>query len=244
MGTSAAAGPADLSGTLDGFDIAELFELFTTTSASGALIFGEPVGATLWIDAGDIVYGTSPGTPGPRDLLARRGVVAPEDFDDAAGEGSTTASLVDRYGIDADALAAVAREEIITTAFEIVAVGAEDFEFRSGAVDPLGVAVRLDHASVFEAAEERRDEWRRIAERVPSTGIVAALSPRLPADSDVATISATEWSVLSQLDARRSVADVIGILGKSAFEVCDTLFDLLDRGVVEIVDAPDDHATN
>lgn len=232
-------GPAQLSGSLDGFELGELFELFTATRSTGVLTFSEPVGATLWVTDGSISYGTSPGTPNPRELLDRQGIATTTQFDGAVAATSETQllheTLSDLFEVDAERVSAVAREQIITTAFEIVAVGAESFEFRSGQTDPLGAAISMDHTDVLTEAERRRDEWRRIAELIPSTGIVTALSPELPGGRDGITITADEWQILAQIDGRRSAADVIGVLGQSAFEVCGVLYELLRSGTIEVV---------
>ncbi len=243
-GDKVSEGPAQLSGSLDGFELAELFELFTATASTGRLTFSEPVGATLWITDGQISYGTSPGTPQPRELLERQGIATPEQFDGAVAATSETQVLheilTDLFDVDADRVAAVAREQIITTAFEVVAVGAESFEFHTGQTDPLGAAIRMGHTEVLTEAERRRDEWRRIAELIPSTGIIPALSAELPGGRDGITITADEWQILAQLDGRRSAADVIGVLGQSAFEVCGVLYELLRAGTIEVVGHADD----
>lgn len=232
-------GPAQLTGSLDGFELAELFELFTATESTGVLTFSEPVGATLWITDGQISYGTSPGTPNPRELLDRQGIATTDQFDGAVAATSATQvlheTLTDLFEVDAERVASVAREHIITTAFEIVAVGAETFEFRAGQTDPLGAAITIPHGDVLAEAERRRDEWRRIAELIPSTGIITALSPELPDGRAGITVTADEWQILAQLDGRRSAADVIGELGQSAFEVCGVLYELLRAGTIEVI---------
>lgn len=235
-------GPAELTGRLDDFSLGELFELFTATGATGMLTFSEPVEATLWITGGRVSYGTSPGTPEPRELLDRQGVVAADRFDDAMAATAPGErlheTLRDRFDVDESRITAVAREQVVTTAFEIIAVGADSFEFRSGVVDPLGAALEMDHDEVLTEAEHRREEWRRIAESIPSTGVVVGLAPELPTDHVDVTLSVDEWRVVARIDGRRSVAEVIGVLGQSAFEVCSTLHDLVVDGTVQVIDAP------
>ena len=244
-----AAEPPSLTGALDDLSLSELFELLTATGSTGILDFGEPVGATLWVSEGRISYGTSPGAPSVRDLLVRQGIATEAQFDGAVASTSPTQalhdSLVDLFGIEAARIDAVAREQIITTVFEIVVVGADGFSFRSGGADPLGVAVRLDHEVVITEAERRRAQWQRIAELIPSTAIVPALSPELPGGRAGMTITADEWQILAQLDGHRTVADVISVLGQSAFEVCGVLYELLRAGtacVVDGLDAPSSEA--
>lgn len=234
------AGSPELSGSFEDFTLEELFELFTATRKNGIVTFSEPVSAALWITEGNISYGISPGSAEPRALLARQGIVTTEQFDEALAATPTDGALHETleylFDVDPSRLVAVAREQIITTTFEIVVVGADWFEYRSGAVDPLGGVVTMPHDEVLVEAARRRDEWRRIAELIPSTGIVPVLSPTLPDGSSDIRVTADEWQILAQLDGRRSAADVIESLGQSAFEVCGVLYDLLAAGTLEIID--------
>lgn len=232
--------PPSLSGALDDLSLSELFELLTATGLTGVLDFGEPVGATLWVSEGLISYGTSPGAPTPRDLLVRQGIATESQFDGAVASTSPSQalhdSLVHLFDVDAARIEAVAKEQIITTVFEIVVVGADSFSFRKGGGDPLGVAVRLDHEAVLTEAERRRAQWQRIAELIPSTAIIPALSAELPGGRAGMTITADEWQVLAKLDGHRTVADVISALGQSAFEVCGVLYELLRAGTASVVE--------
>lgn len=233
-------GASDLTGSLDDLSLDELFQLLTATASSGVVEFGEPVGATLWVHEGRISYGTSPGAPTPRDLLVRQGITTEEHFDGAVAATSPTQalheSLADLFEVDTARIQAVAREQVITTVFEIVVVGADSFAFRTGGDDPLGTSVELDHVEVIAEAERRRAQWQKIAELIPSTAIVTALSPELPGGKAGMTVTADEWQVLAKLDGRRTVADVIAALGQSAFEVCGVLYELLRSGTVCVLD--------
>lgn len=233
-------GASDLTGSLDDLSLDELFQLLTATTSSGVIEFGDPVGATLWVHEGRISYGTSPGTPTSRDLLVRQGITTEEHFDGAVAATSPTQalheSLVDLFEVDAARIQAVAREQVITTVFEIVVVGADAFAFHAGGTDPLGTSVELDHAEVIAEAERRRAEWQKIAELIPSTAIVTVLSPELPDGKAGMTVTADEWQVLAKLDGRRTVADVIADLGQSAFEVCGVLYELLRSNTVRVLD--------
>lgn len=240
----------ELSGSLDDLSLDELFNLLTMTGRSGVIGFGDPVGASIWVVNGQLVYGTSPGAPDARDLLLRQGIVTEAAYDGAeratSHKRSITENLVDLFEADPTRIAAVATEQIITTMFEVVVVGADSFEFRSGQVDPLGEAVSLVHTDVLAEADRRRVQWQRIAELIPSTSIVTALSPELPGGRAGMTVTADEWQVLAKLDGYRSVAEVIAELGQSAFEVCGVLYELLRAGTAVVladrrVFAPGEH---
>lgn len=232
----------DLHGSLADLELTELFQLLELTGRTGVIRFGEPAEATIWVQEGRPVFGTSPGAPTPRELLTRQGIVSATSFDEAlrvtGSDRSVTENLVDLFSADASRIAAVATEQIYTTVFEVVVVGAETFEFFDGVIDPLGVAVVHDPASVLEEAERRRGQWQRIAELIPSTALITALTPELPDGRGGITVTADEWQVLAKLDGHRTIAEVIAALGQSAFEVCGVLYELLRAGtVVEIGDA-------
>lgn len=240
--------PPELAGSLDDLPLDEIFQLLTATNTSGTLDFGEPVGARLWLSGGLITYGSTVGAPTPRDLLIRQGIVTEAHYDGAVAATSPTQSLtenlVDLFGADQKRIEAAAREQVITTVFEVLVVGADTFEFRSHGDDPLGVAVSLDHLTVITEAERRRVLWQKIAELIPSTSLVTALSLELPGGRAGMTVTADEWQVLAMLDGYRSVADVISELGQSAFEVCGVLYELLRSGTARVVDSDQSSATS
>ena len=229
---SGPTGRPDLEGSLVDLPLTELFDLLAATGKTGAVAFGEPVGATLWVTEGRLGFGASPGSPeAPRAPHRgrdrdRRGVRRR-----GGGHGchqSLTENLVDLFEADRERIEAIAHEQVITTAFEVLVVGADHFAFYAGERDPLGAAVSLEHPAVLVEAERRRAQWQKIAELIPSTGIVVGLSPELPGGKESVTFTADEWTVLSQLDGYRTVADVIAELGQSAFEVCGVLYELLE----------------
>jgi hypothetical protein len=236
--TGAAARP-DLEGSLGDLPLPDLLDLLAATGKSGTISLGEPVGATLWVREGHLAYGSAPGAPDPGELLAAAGVVTPAQFDGAvtatSAHQSLSETLVDLFDADRAAIEAIAREQVITTVFEVLVVGSDHFAFHSGLPDPFGAPVPLTHAEILAEAERRRAQWQRIAELIPSTGIVAALSRELPGKKAGITITADEWQVLALLDGYRTVADVIAELGLSAFEVCGVLYELLRAGTVVVL---------
>lgn len=240
----------DLHGSLEDLSLPELFQLLALTKRSGVVRFSAPAEAIVWVQHGQPVFGTSPGAPSPRELLVRQGIVNGASFDEAmrvtGADRSVTENLVDLFAADGARIAAVATEQIYTTMFEVVVVGAESFEFFRDVADPLGVAVSHEADAVLQEAERRRIQWQRIAELIPSTGLITALSAEIPNGRSGITVTADEWQVLAKLDGHRTIAEVIAALGQSAFEVCGVLYELLRAGTVTVVDddgSPDNLAT-
>ncbi len=237
----------DLQGSLHDLPLSDLLNLLEATGKSGIIRLGEPVGATLWIRGGHLSYGSAPGVPTPGALLEAAGVVTADQYAGAVTATNTGDSiaetLVDLFEAPLGAIEALAREQVLSTVFEILVVGCDHFAYHQGIEDPLGIAVALSHDDVLAEAERRRAQWQRIAELIPSTGIVTALSRQLPGNKAGITITADEWQVMALLDGYRTVADVIAELGQSAFEVCGVLYELLRAGTVVVVgdvDSDDD----
>lgn len=227
-----------LEGSLTELPLDQLLDLLSVTGQSGVIDLGDPVGATLWVREGHLAFGSAPGGPGARDVVVAAGLVTDAQFEGAvtatSPHQSLAETLVDLFDVDRDAVDAIAREQVITTVFEVLVVGCDRFEFYSGVPDPLGVQVSLPHGDILKEAERRRAQWQKIAELIPSTGIVVGLSRDLPGNRAGITITADEWQVLALLDGYRTVADVIAELGLSAFEVCGVLYELLRAGTARV----------
>ena len=128
------------------------------------------------------------------------------------------------------------REDAIETLFQLLVTGG-GFEFHQHERDalPAGLDEVVSADAVLAEVDDRLQEWRVIAELIPSTAVVLRVAPALPDDADDVTVSRAEWEVLAQLDGVRSVAEVTRSIGLGAFEVCRVLHRLRSVGAVEPV---------
>jgi hypothetical protein len=92
-------------------------------------------------------------------------------------------------------------------------------------------------AVVSEAVEQARgmlEEWDRIVERVPGSGHQVCLTDQLP-DEDV-RLSGEDWFVVVASGPSPKVSEVLDSLDLAEFEGCRRLAELVDRGLLNIVE--------
>jgi hypothetical protein len=89
---------------------------------------------------------------------------------------------------------------------------------------------------ILVAAEQMLIEWRAIEEVVPSLDAIVTLSPE-PRGGDV-MIDAPRWRCIAAV-ASGATADSVGAtLGQSELEVCRTIKELVELGLMDISEAP------
>ncbi|MGI8753972.1 MAG: DUF4388 domain-containing protein [Acidimicrobiales bacterium] len=132
----------------------------------------------------------------------------------------------------AAAAAGDVRNRLEEICFEMLDADRGSFEFQPGKPTALPGAVRLKVETVLTRARKRLEEWRVLADRVPSLEV----QPRLVADLDASevTLDKQRWKMLTVVDGRRNLRTIGRALNLSDFDVCRILVDLLDAGVVEL----------
>lgn len=228
--------PAALTGTLAEVPLPVVLGMVEQGGHTGALRFGGEARAELFVAGGALYFASSDTAPALDRLFVDAGVVTTNGWG-AAADGAPAAiaeALVRIAGADAERVKRTIQEQIVTTVFELLAVSDVTFELHDGLSHPVGPFVRFTPRDVLREADRRLRIWRQIATSVPSTSAVARLAPSLPADSPGVTVSPAEWEVLAALDGRRTVGEVIELVGESAFAICAVLHKLHVAGAVEI----------
>ncbi len=106
-----------------------------------------------------------------------------------------------------------------------------EFLFKPG-VETEERTVRKSNTNLLMEAARRIDEWQVLSKRIPSTRMV----PFFTSHSTSTSISFTpqEWAVICKVDERRTIDELAGVLGVSAFDVCKLLYGLITAGLVEL----------
>jgi hypothetical protein len=221
-------------------------EVLTGLAAAGrsGLVRLHGADARLVALSGGLVYlATSASGPSIHQIVVGSGA-APEaawtDAGPAAAKATIAATLADDTRVDGQRLHNVLLEHTVSTVAELLASGAERWEFLPDQVHQLGDRFRFPVDQVLAEAGRRLNTWREISDTLPSTGTRVRRAPTLPRGATAASIDATEWQVLAAMPDEGTVAEVIGGSGLSAFTVFDVLHRLVRRGLVRPVaeDAP------
>ena len=135
-------------------------------------------------------------------------------------DGEIVAAEADRSYVD----------DVDAVLFELLRFTDAAFEFEAGAeaAEP-GEAREVDDA--LDVAHARLEEWRDIEAVVPSLDVRVRMVPEV--DDDV-QVRPAMWRILARVGTGASGHDVAVHLGQGEFDVCRSLRELVDAGLVEV----------
>ena len=230
-----------LEGTLDAFSLPDIFQLLSYTKKTGALHLrrqGEAAEAHGVVHLRDGAV-TSARSDVGRQALARRLVGAGLVDDDAleeavsvvaSGEGVGLAKVLSDLGaVDDNELRGAAVEHANDAVFELLRWPDGAFSFVVDEADPDDLGVTLAVDDIVAEGRRRLDHWPTLTATVPSTRAVVSVAPAPEAEP---TLTRDEWALLSLIDGRRSVGDIVELSGRGEYAVVAALAALVERGLV------------
>ena len=234
-----------LEGTLDAFSLPDIFQLLSFTKKTGTLHLraGAAHGAVHLRDG--LVTGARADLS--RQELGRRllgaGLIDDEVLASAAEELTADPTLsfaqllATRAELSAETATAVATEQAHDAVFSLLRWPEGEFAFVVDESDPddLGAALAVD--GVVEEGQRRIVAWAELVETVPASDSVVRVNPS-PGTEPVA--DREEWAMLSLVDGRRTVGDLVAVSGRGEYAVVRALAGLVGRGLLVVGGAADD----
>jgi len=228
----------ELEGSLEAFSLPDVLALLAMTKKTGVLRLSRAAGpaGAVRVRAGLVVAASS--DEGRQALLRRivaTGLVDVEALEPAvaavlSGSAPTaTAALVRAGAVEAAALPRVARDQVTDAVFELLRWPQGAFTFSDGAPPADPADVELAVADLVTEGQRRLEGWPALTARVPAPSTVLALTTAPDADP---ACSREEWGLLSLVDARRTVAELVALSGRGEWDVVSLLAGLVERGLL------------
>ncbi len=234
-----------LEGTFRDFHIADVMQLIGLQRKTGTLLLeGEEDSLTLLFQDGAIVAAQSARAPWEQRLartLVRRGLLTSSHYDQVLAAQRETGHalgplLVERGLVPAkewEALQTIEIEEALyrpfrwrTGRYRFISQAA--VEIAGGRVGPIGA-----EALLMEGLR-RADEWPLIVEQVPGAGAVFRLATRA-GKLRPSQISEAEVKMLSLVDGKSTVQELVEASGLREFEAWQGLANLVKAGAIQVV---------
>jgi len=234
-----------LEGTLDAFSLPDIFQLLSFTKKTGTLHLrtGVAHGAVHLRDG--LVTGARADLS--RQELGRRllgaGLIDDEVLASAAEELTADPTLsfaqllATRAELSAETATAVATEQAHDAVFSLLRWPEGEFAFVVDESDPDDLGAALPVESVVEEGQRRIVAWAELVETVPASDSVVHVNPS-PGTEPVA--DREEWALLSLVDGRRTVGDLVAVSGRGEYAVVRALAGLVGRGLLVVGGAADD----
>ncbi|HEX9766981.1 MAG TPA: DUF4388 domain-containing protein [Nitriliruptorales bacterium] len=238
-----------LEGTLDSFTLPDVFQLLAFTKKTGVLRLhdDEDTGNVFFRD-GQVTYAIA--STG-RQALGRRLVgAAVVDTDTLAqaldeqkrarqdGKGLKLGQiLVDRGALDESQLETFVREQIQDAVFDLMRWSDGAFAFEAGdGMEEQSIKLAVSVENLIMEGSRRLEEWDAVRKKIPSMKAIVAMAP-LPGDTGVeVSLKPEEWRLLTLVDGRRTVRDLVEVFGQGEFATCKVLYGLVGAGLLEVRD--------
>jgi hypothetical protein len=235
-----------LEGTLDAFSLPDIFQLLSYTKKTGTLHLrrGEDAHGVVHLRDGAV---TGARADVRRQALGRRivgaGVVDDKALAEAVNRVQSDPScglaraLADSGSLSEEFARALAAEQASDAVFELLRWPDGEFAFVVDEPDPddLGAVVAVE--DVVAEGQRRLQTWAEA--EMPSADAVIALAP---APSSDPALTRDEWSLLSLVDGRRTVADLVVLSGRGEYVVVSAIAALVDRGLLVVGESGGDVA--
>lgn len=231
-----------LTGDLSDFSLRNVLEFLSVARKSGLLtIRCASVDGGVFLRDGDVCLGLVDVTRvplGPR--LIARGLVDRAALREAGGgaDGTTfgLACGLMRAASDADEASSMAVDHTCET------IGW--FDTRSNAQFVFDCTVAVDAwpfapspaSGLLTGVERSAAVWRELRNVIDDLSLVPSC-PVDPSSTAGVSLTAAQWRVVALADGRRSINEVIELIGLGQLETCRELAGLIDEGLIELVGA-------
>ena len=229
-----------LEGSIDAFSLPDIFSLLSMTKKTGGLhLRRDGAHGVVWFTTGALTGGAADVST---QSLARRligaGLVTDEALTTAVEHASNDSVGVGRAlqvqgAIDEGVLHDVSSEHIVDTVFDLLRWPEGDFAFVIDEDNPDDVGVSRQVDDVVTEARRRLDVWSSVSTTVPSPQTVLSQAPNPPEELQ---LSRDDWMLLALVDGRRTVAEIVRLLGRGEYAVVSGLADLITRGLLIAAD--------
>ncbi len=231
-----------LSGSLDAFALPDVFSLLAATKKTGTLHIRTPRGEG-WLEFrdGEIAFAVSDTR---RMALARR-LLGGGLLDDAqlrhvvaaqrGGAATLSTALVQEQIVDEATFDAMMREQIQDAVFELMRQTEGTFSFNMTAPSD-SVRVTISTAQLVAEGEQRLRQWHEIASNIVSFDAIVTLAPQPPSESVTVAMDQERWRLLTFVDGRRTVRELVELTGQGEYAACQVVAGLIEGGLVEVVD--------
>ena len=235
-----------IEGPLRELGIHDVFQLLDLSRKTGVLRVTSELRddeGMVYFDGGRVVRANIRSKTLPTELaLVQAGKVAEAELEDARAKqrnGRAGADVIDLLleagAISPRELERQLRLQIESVVFELMSwrEGFFSFEERGAGEIPRDSRIKVSTESLLMEGARRIDEWSRIADKVPSLGVVPELAP-LANESGESQLDLLphEWEMLTMIDGQRDLRAIAATLGRDEFEVAKVAYGLVSTGVI------------
>jgi len=230
-----------LTGDLTDFSFREIVGFLASTSASGVLELSTVEHhAGVVLDEGGICVALRE-VDSVRGLVARMlhaGAIDADEVRKVAADGAVDAvdlaAAIAKRAAGHKATDGIFREHTCEIITWLTRRDGVRFSFARSERPRSWPLSALDHDELLDDVDACADGWDQLSDVAGDLTRVCSQIPDAPSHDGV-VLTPEQWRVLSLVDGRRTLADVIELCGIGYLETCRQLRQLIDDGLVEVM---------
>lgn len=231
------------AGNLKTVSFGDILQLVSTGKKTGVLqLLRTNCAKKIYFRGGNIIAAAShPSTIEERlgQVLARKGLVSPEDLDKALKKHRSSGKrlgqvLIDMGLLDRAVVLDSLRAQVEEVVYSVFAWTEAEFRFLDDEAPDAGqILVDLNTLNVMMEGARRFDEYAEVAHDLPSGDTVLRLCPAPRLDQPSILLSADDVEVLAAIDGERSLIEILSAASNGEYSASKSLHKLVQSKLVE-----------
>lgn len=224
-----------LAGRLDSFPLPEVLGLLARSKKTGCLnVKADGVDGRIYLLKGTLTYGTTRRKDDLGDRIVSAGLVTETNWLEVERLEKPISDVLLEDKSEADLQAFI--QELVTDAvFRLARDQDGEFDFEEDVGPPYETGQKIAIKDVLAETAVRVDQWRDVESVIPGVSFGLRMAPQTNATQDI-VVSPDAWRTLAALEGVGSIAEVADRLGSNDFQVGRILAELVEVGLVVIVD--------
>jgi hypothetical protein len=232
-----------LKGNIETFYLSSILQLLCGDKKTGVLSIAEgDRRVNIYLKNGSIVYAAGTQKEVRLGYLLRsKGIISAEELQAALTLAKQRQErlgkiLVEKGYISAETLKRFIHQQVREILYDLFLWQRGEFEYvdKDVAIEEE-FATDFNHMEIILEGSRRVDEWALLKKHIPHPQVIFKIGRSVEQGKDSINLNANEWRLLSLVDGRRTVQQIIADSGQEEFSVYRIMNSLISSGIVERV---------
>jgi DNA-binding MarR family transcriptional regulator len=230
-----------LKGNIETFYLSSILQLLAQDKKTGILTIAEQDRIVrVYIKNGNIIYAVGTQKEVRLGYLLRtKGIISAEELQKALALAKQRNEklgkiLVEKGFISVETLKKFIHQQVRDILYDLFLWKKGDFEYVDQDFNlDQEFATELNHMEVILEGTRRVDEWGILKKNIPDKQMVFKINRSVEEKRDTVNLTANEWRIISLINGKRTVQQVIEDSGNDEFSVYRVINSLISSGLIE-----------
>jgi predicted transcriptional regulator len=230
-----------LKGNIETFYLSSIFQLLAGDKKSGILTIADKGRIVrIYIKNGNIVYAVGTQKEVRLGYLLRtKGIISADELQTSLTLAKQRKErlgkiLVEKGYISVETLKKFIHQQVRDILYDLFLWKRGDFEYVDQEIDlDEEFLTELNHMEVILEGTRRVDEWEILRKNIPNPQVVFKINKNVEEKKASVNLTANEWRIISLVDGKRTVQEIVADSGQDEFVVYRMINSLISSGLIE-----------